>query len=216
MKSKEFGLLLQSFCDLLESVCADRTAADIRKFAEVFNITPTSTILALTKRLSSVPIEGHEGTPNLGDIIDPLLAFNSLMRTAAKATTAKDVDLVVKLAREYRSFEIHAFLRMATEAASAKRSAKRKSAAQPREDVINFYLETLQSSIGNEHEFRSAYKELSEDKSLTKDEAATLTKQIAGTAARSKADALKKILNMHKSLVIVKSKARATGGRSAA
>lgn len=217
MKSQDFGAALRAFAEVLD-VAGVRDARDqIVTFATIFAAAPTSTVSAVVKILSPLPTSGNSGAPSLGDVARLLSALQGLLGKTAKAGVVADIDSVAGLLRDRASMELGAFVRMATEATSAKRSTKKGRAAQVRDDLVLHYQQAVEASLGEEEKFAAVYNDLASNVNMGKSELSALAKQVAGgAAARSKADALKKISSMHQSLLTFKAKSRATGGRSAA
>jgi hypothetical protein len=215
MKSQDLGAVLRGFAGIFD-VAGSREARDqIMAFAAVFDAAPTSPISTVVKRLDSLPTTEHSGCPNLGDVARLLSALQGLLGKTAKAAVVTDINLIERLASDRASMEIGAFVRMATEALRTKPTTSRR--AQPlRDDLVIYYQQLLEASLGKEDAFKVAYDELSSNTSLGKGELVAIANQLTGASPRSKPEALKKIWSMHQSMLTAKAKSRATGGRSAA
>jgi hypothetical protein len=220
MKSQEFGAVLKAFADMIAIAGAQRAHDQMIAFAAIFDATPTAKMPDVAKRLNGLPTSGQSGVPSVGDIARLLEALrNFLDVTSKKSSALKDIDSIEPVLRGRNSIGLSAFVLMATDVPStAKRAARNtKLAATPlRQDLVLHYRDALKASLGNDEEFMSVHRELSSNADMGKGEFVELAKEVAGASARSKPEALKKILKMHKSLLDFKAKTRATGGRSAA
>jgi hypothetical protein len=215
MKSQDLGAALRAFAAIFDAAGSREARDQIAAFAAVFDAAPTSPVSTVVKRLDSLPTE-HPGSPNLGDVARLLSALQGLLGKTAKAGVVTDINLIERLSRDRASMEIRAFVNMGTEALRAKRTTRDRRAKPLRDDLVIYYQQLLEDSLGKEERFKVAYDELSSNTSLGKGELVAIAKQMTGASPRSKAEALKKIWRIHQSMLTAKAKSRATGGRSAA
>jgi hypothetical protein len=85
-------------------------------------------------------------------------------------------------------------------------------------DLVSNYLQRLQSALGDDHAFIPIFERLNADPAIRQVEAIELaSKFVAETAeSTSRAKALERVLQRHRTLASFKAKQRAMGGRSAA
>ena len=216
MKSQDLGAALRAFAAIFNAAGAREARDHITAFAAIFDAVPTSPVSSVVKRLDSLPTLEHPGSPNLGDVARLLAALQGLLGQMAKAGVVADINLIERLSRDRASTEIRAFVNIGTDALRTKRTTRDRRAKPLRDDLVIYYRQVLDDSLGKEDRFKVAYDELSSNTSLGKGEFVALAKQLTGASPRSKAEALKKIWSMHQSMLTAKAKSRATGGRSAA
>jgi hypothetical protein len=216
MKSQDLGAALRAFAAIFDAGGSREARDQITAFAAVFDAAPTSPVSAVVQRLDSLPTLEHPGTPNLGDVARLLSVLQGLLGETAKAGVVTDVNLIERLSRDRASMEIRAFVNLGTQALRAKRTTRDRRTKPLRDDLVIYYHQVLEDSLGKEERFKVAYDELSSNTSLGKGELVAIAKQLTGASPRSKAEALKKIWSMHQSMLTAKAKSRATGGRSAA
>ncbi len=216
MKCRDFGGVLRTFADVLDTAGAPAARDQIVLFAAVFDAHPTSSVSDLARRLAALGVAGSMGSPSLGDIACLLSALKGFLSKTAKATVLTDVDAIEKLLRDRASIELGAFVRMATQAACPRRPTSGRDAPGLRDDLVVHYKEKLEAALGDEEKFAAIYNDLRANTAVGKAEITALAKQMTGSGARTQDAALKKIWNRHQSLMLFKAKSRATGGRSAA
>jgi len=216
MKCRDFGGVLRTFADVLDTAGAPAARDQIVLFAAVFDAHPTSSVSDLARRLAALGVAGSMGSPSLGDVACLLSALKGFLSKTAKATVLTDVDAIEKLLRDRASIELGAFVRMATQAACPRRPTSGRDAPGLRDDLVVHYKEKLEAALGDEEKFAAIYNDLRANTAVGKAEITALAKQMTGSGARTQDAALKKIWNRHQSLMLFKAKSRATGGRSAA
>jgi hypothetical protein len=216
MKSQDLGAALRAFAAIFNAAGSREARDQITAFAAVFDAAPTSPVSTVVKGLDSLPTLEHSGSPNLGDVARLLSALQGFLGKTAKAGVLTDINLIERLSRDRASMEIRAFVNMGTEALRAKRTTRASRAKPLRDDLVIYYQQVLEDSLGKEERFKVVYDELSSNASLGKGELVAIAKQVTGASPRSKAEALKKIWGIHQSMLTAKAKSRATGGRSAA
>jgi hypothetical protein len=216
MKSQDLGAALRAFAGIFD-VAGSREARDqIAAFAAVFDAAPTSPVSTVVKRLDSLPTTERSGSPNLGDVARLLSALRGLLGKTAKAGVVTDINLIERFASDRASMEVRAFVYLGTEALRARRTTSDRRGKPLRDDLVTYYRQVLEASLGKEDSFKIAYDELSSNTSLGKGELVAIAKQLTGASPRSKLEALKKIWTLNQSMLTAKAKSRATGGRSAA
>lgn len=216
MKCGDFGGVLKTFADVLDIAGAPAARDQIVTFAAVFDAHATLRVSDLARRVSALGVAGSAGSPSLGDVACLLSALKGFLSKTAKSTVLADVDAIEKLLRDRAAMELAAFVRMTTQAASARRPTTGRDAPGLRDDLVVHYRDKLEAALGDEEKFAAIYNDLCANTVVGKPEIIALASQMTGSGARTQDSALKKIWNRHQSLVVFKAKSRATGGRSAA
>jgi hypothetical protein len=216
MMCRDFGGVLRTFADVLDVAGAPVARDQIVMFAAVFDAHPTASVAGLARRLAALGVAGSVGSPSLGDVACLLSALKGFLTKTAKSTVLTDVEAIEKLLRDRAAMELGAFVRITTQAASARDPATGRDAPGLRDDLIIHYRDRLEAALGDEEKFAAIYNDLRADTAVGKPEIIVLAHQMTGSGARTQDAALKKIWNRHQSLVVFKAKSRATGGRSAA
>jgi hypothetical protein len=212
MRCGDFGSVLRTFGNVLDTAGAPVARDQIMAFAVIFDADPTLNVSDLVKRIASLPRSANAGRPNLDDVARLLSALKDLLNETAKKPILTDVNSVEKLLRDRALMEISAFVHVATEAATARRPTGKPV----REDLVAHYKQNLETSLRDEEKFTTIYNDLRANTAIGKPEMVALAKQMTGTGARTRDAALQKIWKRHRSLMTLKAKSRATGGRSAA
>jgi uncharacterized protein YciW len=216
MRCRDFSAVLRTFADVLGAAGALVAQNQIAMFAAVFDAHALSSVSDLARRLTALRENESAGSPNLGDVARLLSALKSFLDKIAKTAVLADINAIEKLLHNRSSMELLAFVRMATEAAVSHRPTRTRAAPAVRDDLVVHYKEKLEAALGDEEKFSAVYDDLRANTAIGKPEILALAKQMTGSGVRAEDAALKKIWNRHRSLVVFKAKARATGGRSAA
>jgi hypothetical protein len=76
-----------------------------------------------------------------------------------------DINLIERISRDRASMEIRAFVSMGTQALCAKRTTRGRRAKPLRDDLVIYYQQALEDSLGKEERF-NGYDPLSSNASL--------------------------------------------------
>lgn len=198
MKSGDFAKLLRAAADLTG-------ARVLASAAPAFESKPAATVAAAAKIIGGDPSSAVWADP--AGLTRSLAALRPLVQIVGK-TAVKDVDAVIALCQG------------GPKAAPAPRAPRsggtkpKKPAAAP--SAVDDYVRDLTASLSSQPAFSNVYARLESDASLGVAEYKAIAKAFARVSAKSKADAMKRILARHQSVMGFDAKARATDGRSAA
>lgn len=215
MKSKDFAESLRQISELLDVGKPNAASEQVRKFASIFASLPNSTVAATIKRLGSAEIETSGREPNLGGLASTMRVLRESLSNVAKAGFLTDLKHAEAFLQTHSSVDLDRLTEVAPSILSA--TSGRSQATTPlRQDLIDEYAERLEAALADENIFCRVYDQLSEDRNVGKREAVAIAKILTQSAARSKADAMKKIMNRHRSLMTFRAKSDSRAGRSAA
>jgi hypothetical protein len=219
MKSRELAAILRAVSRLLATADHGSAVGRISALAAVFDAAPTLAVVSLVKRLRDQTVTQGSGGLALGELAPVLAALEEIFALGAKASVISDFSLLSDLMRDHPEAELGS-MRESLSAPAAGGIGRRKpqTAAAPalRDDLVLMYQQKLEASLGDHPGFMAVHAALSKDKSIKLPEARALAKALTGLTAKSKADAFRTILDRHQSLMAVRAKGLATGGRSAA
>jgi hypothetical protein len=215
VKSGEFSSLLGAYADMLETAGAADARAQIVKLAAIFEIDPSSTVVALAKRLATVPTSGTASGTNLSGVVRLLAALKEVLGQAAKAGVLADISAIEKVLRDRASMDIDGFVQLGREA-MAPRPKGVRGAKTSQSGLVLHYKEQLEAALGDEEKFASIMRDLRSDQTIAKGDIFALAKEMTGGGARTIDAAFKKIWSRHQAVAVFRAKTRASGGRSAA
>ena len=222
MQASQLRTLIDKYGAILTTAGASEVVARVVLLAEALGKGGTQTV---TKFLVAVEKPTYEPTsntgPNLSDLVPPVEGLIALLIEAgAKKAAVTDLKLVLDLLRRRREMSLAEFESRALRSVASASRRKADPGAPPvdTKQLVESYLQRLETALGNDGLFRAVYRELSADKNITKVEAIVIASQffepMAQSATRPKA--LQKILYRHEKLLDSRNASKSIGGDKAA
>lgn len=172
----------------------------------------STTIAALHKKLSKLPISELPGSPSSAALVEALAPMLALLDAAGKPAVAKDLRVLFSLFALAPSSSASALLG-AWHSELARPTATKPTAKQ---EVVDRHVSALEGALGNDPEFRLACQRIDADGDVGPLEISAISQHVVMQKIKSKAAALKKIWARHHSVMASKSKLETRDGRSAA
>jgi hypothetical protein len=221
MQVSQLQALLESYSAALADAGATDAATLLRN---VGNSLRKGGTLATAKLLSAIEKIGFEKAaeeaPLLGHFAPVLEHFIRLLKQAgAKQASVVDLELLLDLSRRHSEVSLGSFeLAVQRSVASASRRKPPPGATTvDSKQLIDSYLRRLEGALGNDALFRTVFRELSDDKNISKVEAIEIASRffepVAPSSTRPKA--LQKILYRHEKLLESRAASSSIGGRAA-
>jgi len=197
MKASEFARFLRAAADL-------RPDTALGGAARCFEARPAATVAAILKVL---PREEPSLWASPQSLAASLEDFRPLAEAIGKAGVVKDLDDFAAALR-----------RGPPEATKPRAPSKARKPATPLASPAQMaaYLRELTEALNDRQRFAEVFQRLSNDKAVGLSALKALALDFARAPAKSRTDALKRILARHQNLAGMDAKSRATGGRTAA
>jgi hypothetical protein len=213
----EAAAALRAVAALLTAAGAVRPTPALGRLADALEAAGGATLAAAARRLQALPEQRGDGVP-LGTVEPLLPPLRTLLSAVGKAAGARDAAALAALIATHGGSDAEALARAASAkpAGTARTMARGAAKAPLREDLVAAHRQALEQALGDADRFSAAYAALEADAGMGRAELLALARQFAGAAARSRADALKRIWGRHAAVLTARAKAAATGGRSAA
>lgn len=219
MKSAEFSKQLGKAADLLKAVQGPANAALLRRLATLFEAVPTKAVSDVTKKLESLKFNNgsflQTKVENITTVMQSLTEFVSSISPKFKADFELTAGLLAKFGHAPFDEFIERSLERLTAEPVAKSTGQRGAANPPNTDLVDRYYRILESALGDDSGFRSAYARLEADREMRAPEVSALAKRFALASVKARPAALKKIFSRHQALMISRAAAAATAGRVA-
>lgn len=179
---------------------------------------------SVAKFLASVEKAGLSsttvGTPMLGTVEPMLKGLVELFSEAGvKKTVVADVELVLDLVHRHSEVSVVEFESVVERVVASASRGKGKSGAAPvdMKELIEVYLQKLETALGDEGKFRTVYRELSADKRADRDTVIEIATRFyePTPASTTRPKALLKILLRHEKLMESRGASSTIGGKAA-
>jgi len=216
MKASDFTRILTAYSAILRGAGDADGAGELDGMAAALAGTPTATVATLVKKWTPGVVAARPASEfTLGTAAGRLAPLRTLLAEGGKPAALADLDALLGLFAQNPRAGLDALV-AAPKRAPPKPRKPPAAKAPLREAVVAGFAARLQAALGADSAFAQVLEELQADASVTLPEFKEIARRLTGTAARSKADALKKISTAHQAQLSHRARAAATGGRTAA
>lgn len=218
MKSNDFKDFIALFAQMLREAGADDQADGWATLAHVFGVKPTANVADICKVLSSVERVNDGSGSKLAHLVRLIPAIENCFAKYSKKALFDDLKRVAIAIAPFSDVSVQAYAQAAIARLQEPPKSKpgKQQPAMPATELVEAYLQRLQSALGDEARFPEVFDSLKKDKAIKVTEAKLLARAFADLNAKSKGDALELIWLRHDSALGARARARATGGRTAA
>jgi hypothetical protein len=199
MKAKEFAAFLNAFAEMLGEAGASPQSEAWRALARIFEATPSAQVSDVCKVLGTIKSPGGTGGPTLQSAIALAPSMRRCIGLARK-TLGEDISRLAEALRPFGYLRATAFADVAV--------------ARLLPWSTETYVQELEAALHDSARFTEIFNRV--DKELKLPAAQKIALAFAKGKAKSKGDALDLIWGRHASLLGTATRARATGGRTAA
>jgi hypothetical protein len=221
MQAQQLKSLIESYSDALAAASAREPSLRIARLARVIGIGGTQTAAKFFEKMNKTGFQ-HVGdeecdVSDLVPILDRLLHL--LTEAGGKKAAITDVQILLDLIRRSSEFSLNDIESVALVSVASASRGKTKPGEQPvdTEQLVQAYLKRLDAARGRDTEFRSIYKELTDDRRIGSAEAVAIASKFYQPvpASTSRPKALQTILRRHEKLMESRAASSTIGGKAA-
>jgi hypothetical protein len=155
MKSQDFGMLLNSFADVVAAAGNPNAKEQILQLANIFSVAP-DTVSKIVKRINTQPHTTQVSTSwKLGEIVPLISSLRDLLAKAAKTDVLADIARVEDMLVSLSAIDIEELRELANQAVGDSPA----DAQGIRDNLVGEYFEKLKENYKDEKVCSDIFRE---------------------------------------------------------